>query len=430
MEKREYVELRSEEVQEILGTPPGWLVQWGTFVVFAGVAALLAVASIISYPDVVEARISITPSTPSVDVVANADGQIALFLAHDSLLVREGQVLAVLRSAAQYDDVRRLDANMAYWLRCVPDSIGRITPLENLQIGELQAEYAAFVQAVDNYRFGKRDKSTSVQRGADAVRQQIAKLEQSITVDQKAMRRVQTQMSTAKERYQRQRDLFDAGAISRIELERERQQLDDLERQYDALEDNILRKQNEITGLDKSRRDAAFSEAEGDQTAVGGVRQTLGNLQSALERWKRNHLVTAPIPGRVSLNANIFLERQYVRQGQQLLVIIPPQSNLVVGRLLLPVSNSGKVRSRQRVIIKLDSYPYSEFGILRGYVNSKSLVPVDDKYTVSVLFPDGLKTNYGKDIPFEQQLEGGAEIITDEKRLLQRIYEQVFAARR
>ena len=180
---------------------------------------------------------------------------------------------------------------MAYWLRCVPDSIGRITPLENLQIGELQAEYAAFVQAVDNYRFGKRDKSTSVQRGADAVRQQIAKLEQSITVDQKAMRRVQTQMSTAKERYQRQRDLFDAGAISRIELERERQQLDDLERQYDALEDNILRKQNEITGLDKSRRDAAFSEAEGDQTAVGGVRQTLGNLQSALERWKRNHLV-------------------------------------------------------------------------------------------------------------------------------------------
>ena len=94
------------------------------------------------------------------------------------------------------------------------------------------------------------------------------------------------------------------------------------------------------------------------------------------------------------------------------------------------MSNSGKVRSRQRVIIKLDSYPYSEFGILRGYVNSKSLVPVDDKYTVSVLFPDGLKTNYGKDIPFEQQLEGGAEIITDEKRLLQRIYEQVFAARR
>lgn len=430
MEKREYVELRSEEVQEILGTPPGWLVRWGTFVVFVGVAALIAVTAIISYPDVVEARIIIAPSAPPVSVVANTDGQIANFLANDSMPVREGQVLAVLQSTASYDDIRRLDANVERWLRWVPDSINSIQPPENLQIGELQAEYVALLQALAQYRFGKRDKSSTLRRGNDAIRQQIAKLEQSISVDQKAMRRLQVQMSTAKERYQRQRDLFDAGGIARVELEKEKQALDDLERQYDALEDNIIRKQNEITGLDKTRGDATLSEAEGDLTAAGSVRQTLGNLKTALDRWKQTYLITAPISGTASLNANLFIRRQYIRQGQELLVIVPPQGNEVAARLLLPVANSGKVRPRQRVIIKLDGYPYAEFGIVRGYVHSKSLVPVDDHYSVAVLLPDGLRTNYDKPVAFEQQIKGGAEIITDEKSLLRRIHEQIFAIRR
>jgi multidrug resistance efflux pump len=323
MEKREYVELRSEEVQEILGTPPGWLVRWGTFVVFACVAALLSVAAIISYPDIVDARITITPSAPPVDVIARTDGHIAAFFARDSQIVSEGFVLAILQNTANYEDIQRLERDLEYWLRCIPDSLNNIQPGEGLQLGELQTEYAALVQAVDNYRFGRQDKSSSVQRGAGAIKQQTDKLEQSIAADQKAIRRAQAQLSTAKEMYQRQRDLFDAGAISRIELEKERQRLDDLERQYDILEDNIIRKQNEISSLNKSRDDAAFSEVEGAQSATGNLRQNLSNLKAALDRWKQNYLITAPVRGRIALNANFFLEKQYVRQGQQLLVIMP-----------------------------------------------------------------------------------------------------------
>lgn len=429
MEEREYVELRSEEVQEILGTPPGWLVRWGTFVVFVCVAALLGVATIISYPDLVSARITITPSAPPVDVVIRTDGHIAGFFARDSQIVKEGYVLAALQSSAEYTDVGNLDTYVNYWLRCVPDSMEKIQPPDGLEIGELQTDYAVFVQAVDIYRFGKSDKSSSVRSGMEATKQQVAKLNQSIAVDRKAVVRMQAQLQGARELFQRQRELYEAGGLSRNDLEKERQRVDDLERQMDALEDNIFRKQNEITSLEKSRNDASFSEEESALTSAGRVRQSLSNLKAALDRWKQTYLITAPIAGQVSLNANFFVEKQYVRAGQQLLVIIPPQSGKVVGRLLLPVANSGKVHSRQRVVIKLDSYPYSEFGTLRGYVYSKSLVPKDDKYAVIVVLPDGLKTTYGRPVAFEQQLEGTAEIITDEKRLLQRIYEQVFASR-
>ena len=46
---RENPELRSEDVQEILGTPPHWLVRWGTTVVLAGFVMILCAAWFIRY---------------------------------------------------------------------------------------------------------------------------------------------------------------------------------------------------------------------------------------------------------------------------------------------------------------------------------------------------------------------------------------------
>jgi hypothetical protein len=83
------------------------------------------------------------------------------------------------------------------------------------------------------------------------------------------------------------------------------------------------------------------------------------------------------------------------------------------------------------VIIKLDSYPYNEWGTIQGEVISKSLVPKDDQYAivVSVLNVQNttLISSYGKQIPFEQHLQGIAEIITEDKGLLERIGDQMFA---
>ncbi|MBK8967475.1 MAG: HlyD family efflux transporter periplasmic adaptor subunit [Saprospiraceae bacterium] len=429
MEEREYIELRSEEVQEILGTPPGWLVRWGTLVVFVCITALLSVAAIISYPDVIEAKVLITTTVPPVDVVARTDGHIVKFFAQDKAAVKQGSILAVLESTADYEDILRLEEHVVRWQQFGADSLNEIRVLQNLDIGEVQSDYSAFVQDVAAYRFGKQDKSPSIQQNIGSINRQIDKLEQSIQYDQRAKTRLQSQLGTAKERYQKQRELYDAGLISQVELENERNRVDDLERQIDALDESVLRKQNEIINLGKNRNDVSFSGRQDEASIVSRLRQSLNSLQAGIDKWKQTYLLTAPIDGRVSLNATYFSAKQFVKQGDQVLVIVPPKSDKIVGRLLLPVAGSGKVLPGQRVILKLDSYPYYEFGTLRGQVISKSLVPRDNKYAILVYLPEGLKTSYNREIPFEQQLQGSAEIITEEKRFLQRIYEQVFAAR-
>ena len=72
--------------------------------------------------------------------------------------------------------------------------------------------------------------------------------------------------------------------------------------------------------------------------------------------------------------------------------------------------------------IKLDNYSYLEYGMLEGTIKSISKVPEDQKYTLDVDLPHGLITNIGNELEFAQDSEGDAEIITEDLRLLQRIF--------
>ncbi len=430
MEEREYIELRSEEVQEILGTPPGWLVRWGTLVLFICFSALIGVAAIISYPDIVQAKIVISAAVPSVDIVAKTDGRFARFFAKDKVTVKQGTILAIIQSDADYNDVRKMDAAVKSWQTLSTDSLIKIKWPQNLEIGAAQASYAAFIQDVEDFRSGSKNKNWATQRTSASVNRQIDKLETSIADDKKILRRLQEQIANANETYREQIKSFDSGLISRVDLEKAREYLDNLKQQQDDLENKILSKQNEIISLGKTKSTAPSADLVDENSAAGRIRQSLNALRTDLETWKQTYLIIAPVDGIIALNSTYFSEKQYVRKGDQVLSIVPPQSDKLVGRLSLPLAGSGKVRPGQRVIIKLDSYPYFEFGTIRGLVISKSLVSNESEYSILVSLPEGLHTSYRRDIIFEQQLQGKAEIVTEEKQFLQRIYEQVFAPRR
>ena len=63
--------------------------------------------------------------------------------------------------------------------------------------------------------------------------------------------------------------------------------------------------------------------------------------------------------------------------------------------------------------------------MVRGVVRSISQVPDDKLYVLEVDLPDGLTTYYGTEIPFQQEMLGRAEIITDERVLIERIFDPI-----
>jgi len=86
----------------------------------------------------------------------------------------------------------------------------------------------------------------------------------------------------------------------------------------------------------------------------------------------------------------------------------------------------GKIKTGQKVILKADSYPSTEFGYLSGVVKYISNIPNRrDSFTVKVYLVKGLQTNYNQTIFFRNNLSAQAEIITDERRLLDRLLGQL-----
>ena len=74
--KSENLNLRSEEVQEILTNPPVWIVRWGITLIFVFTFILLSLSFIIKYPDFVSAKVLITTEQPTEKIIARNSGPI------------------------------------------------------------------------------------------------------------------------------------------------------------------------------------------------------------------------------------------------------------------------------------------------------------------------------------------------------------------
>ena len=103
----------------------------------------------------------------------------------------------------------------------------------------------------------------------------------------------------------------------------------------------------------------------------------------------------------------------------------PSRPGRIWGKLRIPVSGSGKVKAGQRVNIKLLNYPFMEFGALQGRITKISPIQQEKSYLAEVILPNGLVTTYGKKLAYLSGMSGSAEIITAERRLIERIFQPV-----
>lgn len=139
---------------------------------------------------------------------------------------------------------------------------------------------------------------------------------------------------------------------------------------------------------------------------------------------KRTYLLKSPADG-IVLFPEILNENTCVNSGDTLMTVVYEDKCRVKGRLTIPAGASWKIKTGQKVIIRLDGYPYMEFGTVNGILKSVSSVPPDNKRIAEVELPDGLKTCYGFKPDFIQQMQGSAVIITNDLRLIERFLKPV-----
>jgi hypothetical protein len=127
----------------------------------------------------------------------------------------------------------------------------------------------------------------------------------------------------------------------------------------------------------------------------------------------------SPVTGSVTFTRT-WGENQEVQASNLIATIVPANEMEVVAKAVIPNSGIGKVENGQLVNIKLNGYPYMEFGMVRGRIRSISLVPEENGYVADIELIAGLTTTYKEQLRFIQQMEGTAEIVTKDLRLIYR----------
>ena len=97
--------IRTEEIDEILGKTPNKIIRWGVTVIFLVIIALLAGSWFFKYPDKIKGEIEITTLNPPVVVVSKSTGKIDTLLVKNNQQVNREDLLAVIENPAHINDV-------------------------------------------------------------------------------------------------------------------------------------------------------------------------------------------------------------------------------------------------------------------------------------------------------------------------------------
>jgi HlyD family secretion protein len=426
------IEIRSEDVQEILGTPPKWIIRWGTTISFIVILLMVWLSWYFKYPVKIEAPVVITTSTPPTEVVAPSTGYLNSFLVAESDTVIKGAYLGLLQTTTNFEDVLYLETYLNDLNKNSASTFELQAPPKTLVLGEtLKATFANFLKAYEAYTLmvqGSKQQLLEKQ-----TRAQIVKIQQNIQLEEKYKNDAISRIASIEKILADKQKAYAANKVGVEEVVDVSQSLEYQRGRIADYQASINNKQLEISLLKNKISDYIIQLREENRSNYNNLVETANQLKITIEEWKRTYVITAQMDGQVTLFNQFSTDRKYVKQGDALMAIVPLDStwergkNKIIGVISLPIEGSGRVARGQLVKVKFDSYPAHEFGLVEGTVIQKARLPRNDTYTIEIDFPQGLKTSFGEIINFDQQMTGTASIITEDKRFIQRIFDRFIA---
>ena len=427
-----FPELRSEEVQEVMGAIPSWILRWGITILFLVVMMLVIGSCFFKYPDVIVSEMTLTGRYPVVQIVARTSGKISKLYVNDEQTVVPDVSLAIIENPASTEDVFYLKKLLSNSIN-MPDSFliyfnggnrengnsrGSMGKTE-FSLGEIQSAYISFLNSL--HEFDNYYSLNYYPKRIAATRAQIEKYRNYHHSQQRHQEVLEDQFRLAERQYSRDSLLYERQIISPSDHETALTVF--LQSRY-MLENGYIGIENlqiQIGELEVNLLDMELQRAEKENLLSQNFRASAEQLLSAINGWELNYCLSSPIEGKVTFT-KYWNEHQFVSAGDNVFTVVPDKDDELLGRALLPVHRSGKVKVGQRVIIRFLNFPDQEFGIVNGKVHSISLVPAENNYRVEITLPDGLMTNYGKTIPIMHEMKASAEIVTEDLRLIERFF--------
>ncbi|MFN7705876.1 MAG: HlyD family efflux transporter periplasmic adaptor subunit [Chryseotalea sp.] len=414
----EILQIRSDLMQDIVSDRPGFLIRWSNVIFFLILILIITICWFIQYPDIVQASGKLTSINAPKPVICPIEGKLVLLKIVEDANVKKGDVLGFIESTAKHQDVLQLRATI--------DTIQRLLILNKVEaikgylskqptnLGELQISYQTFSQAYlsfENYLsdgFYHKKKAMLLQDKRNLLRlnqtlnDQLVLQEQDLALIQKTF--------DANEFLKKNEVISDFDyRLEQSKLINKKLALPQIKALIINNESQQVEKEREITELDNSIT---------QQKVI--FQQSLNTLKSQVDDWYKKYVLSAPINGKVSFTS--FIQENQQLNANQIVCYINPENSQYYAEVLISQSNFGKVAVGQTVLLKLQSYPFREFGSLVGTVEFISNLPSEDGYLAKISLKNNLTTTYKRKIHYREGLTTSAEIVTKDLRLLERFY--------
>jgi multidrug efflux pump subunit AcrA (membrane-fusion protein) len=350
-------------------------------------------------------------------------------LAREGDTAATGQLLAVMGNPARLNDVLALND----WLANQPEPASPLEALnwalpDHWQLGELQARYATLQSSLAELKYW-----ISRQAGGNRMRQlqkQYPSLLEMAQTLENQLQLARRESEIADSTYRRISELYQRGAATRTELDnaatlqlQTRQQTQRLRNQID---DNRLA--IERLGLEQIQLGENLSDQA--QRTWLSVRNELRQLRAELAGWEQRYLLRAPVAGRITW-LRPLQPHDFIAAGEPVIAITPVEADgRIAAQGILPAASAGKVTLGAQARIRLDAFPYREFGALPAQVSDIALAGANDpqnniNYRLQLELPRQMTSTYNRILAFRQDMSGVARIITAERSLLERLFDRM-----
>ena len=415
----------TQSQKEIMERIPDLFSKVGIILLVSIIFILFLLSFYIRFPDTLSGKATLNSTNPAISLVMPSSGKIKL-LVFPKTIVKDKEAIAVVDNSANYEDV--------FFVKKVLSNFYKIDSNEykdiyaklsiDLELGEVKSAYIKFLIAL---------KAVINQNNIRIYEQEIKSLTDKLNINNDNLKKkrdilsiMETKLYYSKESMTRDSLLFIKNVLSRENYESSKVAYLQQVMQYQDFFLNLRNDKKDILLIKNNIEQVNLQIAKESDAIYNSLIDSYIELVAIIESWEKKYLITSPIVGLLEY-VSFFKSNQYVTQNTLLFNIMPDDLVSEV-EVILPSDGVGKVCKGQRAIIKLSDYPSKEYGDLTGRVTEISLSKLskenENLSLIKVKLDNDGCTNYGYKIRLYYGMPASVNIITDNKRLISRIFER------
>ncbi|MBV9758976.1 MAG: HlyD family efflux transporter periplasmic adaptor subunit [Acidobacteriaceae bacterium] len=260
---------------------------------------------------------------------------------------------------------------------------------EHVRLAGLQPQIAALQAQLDAEAQGGADERRVLALSLDGARARS--------------REAEAQAAAAEQQAARDARLQNEGILAQAEADRARADARGKRAAADSLKVAIARLEPELQSREEDRQVRQKQILE----QIAKLQADLAVSSSSIERLKYEigrRQIRAPISGRLGECASLHPGAQ-ISEGQQLGVILPAGQVRLVAEFQ-PAVALGKIRPGQRATIRLDGFPWAQYGTIPARVSTVAGEIRDGKVRVELALDGSSRSS----IPLQHGLPGSVEV--------------------